>query len=420
MATLSPPAPSGDRGARRSPEVRFVRARRRWQTGLLQLLFTGIGVGLGVLLPRIHSGATVPTSRTVEVLGAVGFGILGLVSLIYSLLFLVVQSSNTTLTPRLNLFQDDPWIWRTYAVALGLFAFSMSAFLAIGGAEKVTVAVPIFAFVVALGVIVLIRNIQAKAFMSLQVNSTVDLVQRRGAKVLDELYPLTTNAAAPGSEHSLAPPPGARAVTWPHAQTTLQQLDLAPLMREAEKLGSVVVFRARVGETLWEGGTVAEVSGGLRDDVVLASCVTGVNRTFHQDPLLAFRLLADIGLRALSPAVNDPATAVQVLWAVAGLLGHSAARDLGALAVDTREGGTRVELNLPGWPDFVSEGLDELLVASGNSPMVLAKAAETLAGLERHCPPDRGPELARRLRWVEEALAAQPQLSRPARDASDA
>jgi uncharacterized membrane protein len=416
MVTLSPQAPSRDHGARRSPQVRFVRARRRWQTGLLQLLFTGIGVALGVLLPRIHAGATVPTSRTVEVLGAVGFGILGLVSLIYSLLFLVVQSSNTTLTPRLNLFQDDPWIWRTYAVALGLFAFSMSAFLAIGGAEKVTVAVPIFAFVVALGVIVLIRNIQAKAFTSLQVNSTVDLVQRRGEKVIDDLY-LVRGAALRDSEGPSVVPEGTRAVMWPHAQTTLQQLDVAPLLREAEKTGSVVVFRARVGETLWEGGMVAEVSGGLGDDVVLASCVTGVNRTFYQDPLLAFRLLADIGLRALSPAVNDPATAVQVLLAVVGLLGRSAALDLGARAVDTRQGGTRVYLNLPGWTDFMSEGLDELLIASRTSPMVLAKAVETLSELERQCPPDRRPELARRLRWVEEALAEQPQLSRPATEA---
>jgi len=145
-------------GSPRAGQTRFVRARRRQRAGLLVLLITTAGIVLGVLMPRIHAGATVPTSRAVEVLGAVGFGILGLVTVIYSLLFLVVQSSNTTFTPRLNLFQDDPWIWRTYAVALGLFAFSMSAFLEIGGATHVTVAVPIFAFAAALAVLGLIRN----------------------------------------------------------------------------------------------------------------------------------------------------------------------------------------------------------------------------------------------------------------------
>jgi uncharacterized membrane protein len=222
------------------------------------LLFTAIGIVLGVLLSRIHAGPTVPTSRTVEVLGAVGFGILGLVSVIYSLLFLVVQSSNTTFTPRLNLFQDDPWIWRTYAVALGLFAFSMSAFLEIGGATNVTVVVPIFAFVAALAVIGLIRNIQAKAFVSLQMNSTLVSLIRSGREVINDLYPERPVAPVNAKSPSV-PPRNERPVLWPRPQTTLQQLDLRRLLIAADRADSVVVFRVRVGETLWEGATVAAV-----------------------------------------------------------------------------------------------------------------------------------------------------------------
>jgi uncharacterized membrane protein len=377
--------------------LRFVRARRRWQAGLVQLLFTGVGIALGVLLPRIHTGATVPTSRTVEVLGAVGFGILGLVSLIYSLLFLVVQASNTTLTPRLNLFQDDPWIWRTYAVAVGLFAFSMSAFLAIGGAEKVTVAVPIFAFVVALGVIVLIRNIQAKAFTSLQVNSTLERIQRRGRQVIDDLYPPKRDGA-----RNPLPCTGGHPVLWPRPQTTLQQLDLRHLLNQAENADAVVVFRLKVGETVWTGATVADIYGSLDDDAVVAACVTGVNRTFDQDPLLAFRLLSDIGLRALSPAVNDPATAVQAWDAMVGLLVQLASRDLDAGAVESPNGTTRIRLDLPAWADFLREGCDELLADSKSSPMMLSRAVETLTHLEGQAPPECRGEVETRLRAVQD------------------
>ena len=39
----------------------------------------------------------------------------------------------------------------------------------------------------------------------------------------------------------------------------------------------------------------------------------GAERTFEQDPKYALRLLVDIAIRALSPAVNDPITAVQAL-----------------------------------------------------------------------------------------------------------
>ena len=49
------------------------------------------GLGLGLLLPRITAAPTVASSRVAEALIGVGFGVLGLVSIIFSLLFLVVQ-----------------------------------------------------------------------------------------------------------------------------------------------------------------------------------------------------------------------------------------------------------------------------------------------------------------------------------------
>jgi uncharacterized membrane protein len=352
------------------------------------------------------------TSRAGQVLAAVGFGILGLVTVIYSLLFLVVQSSNTTFTPRLNLFQDDPWIWRTYALALGLFAFSVTAFLAIGGATRVTVAVPLFAFAAALAVIWLMRNIQAKAFASLQMNSTLDTLQRRGREVIEGLYP---ERPKPGtSQAQPLPPATGRPVLWRGPQTTLQQLELRRLLSAAERGDSVVAFHVRVGQTLWPGATVAEVSGSLGDDAVVASCVTGTNRTFDQDPMLAFRLLADIGLRALSAAINDPATAVQVQDAIAGLLLVLAPRDLAVGAINSPSGATRIHLDLPAWADFVGEGLDEFLFTSTGSPMVLAGARRALTRLAAQVPPDRLPDVSGRLQQVHEYLrAGHPEPAKP-------
>jgi uncharacterized membrane protein len=389
--------------SRRAEQTRFVRARRR-RRALLVILVIAVGVVLGSLLPRIDAGATVRAFRAGQILTAVGFGILGLVTVIYSLLFLVVQSSNTTFTPRLNLFQDDPWIWRTYALALGLFAFSMTAFLQMGDATHVSVALPLFAIAAALAVIALMWKIQAKAFASLQMNFNLDMLQRNGREVVEGLYP-----ERPASETSRSQPPaptGGRPVLWQRPQTTLQQLELRRLVSAADRSDSIVAFRVRVGQPLWQGATVAEVSGDLDDDAVLASFVSGANRTFDQDPLLAFRLLADIGLRAVSPAINDPGTAVEVLDAVVGLLLVLAPRDLAVGAIDSPSGVTRIYLTHPAWADFVGEGLDELLVASRNSPMVLARAVTNLTRLAGHVPPDRRSDVSSRLERAREYLCA--------------
>ena len=337
----------------------------------------------------------VTTSRAVELLGAVGFGVVGLVSVIFSLLFLVVQSSNTTFTPRLRLFENDPWIWRTYAIALGLFAFSMSGFLAIGDARGVSVIVPLVAFAAALTVIALIRRILISAYDSLQLNSVVDRVFKTGRSIIVDLYPEPLSANR--TESQPATTPAGHPVRWTSPQATLEQLDLRRLVAEAERADSVVCFHVRVGAIIREGSTIATVRGGLTDDIVRSSCVTGPNRTFNQDPLLVFRLLADIGLRALSPAVNDPATAAQALDAVVGLLTLLAPRDLAVGAITSPTGGVRVQLEMPRWSDFLSEGLDDLLAVAGTSPMMVRRVTAALRELADEAPQSRRPEVQSRL-----------------------
>ena len=121
--------------------------------------------------------------------------------------------------------------------------------------------------------------------------------------------------------------------------------------------------------------------------------------------MFAFRLLADIGLRALSPAVNDPATAVQVLDTIESLLLPLAPRDLDVAEVADDTGTVRVVLALPSWNDYLQVALDDLIESSSRSPMVLLRARATLASLRRAAPPQRTPSIAWRLRRVEELAA---------------
>jgi hypothetical protein len=57
----------------------------------VQLLCALAGLGLGLVLPRITIESTMASTRVTAALVAVGFGVLGLVAVIFSLLFLVVQ-----------------------------------------------------------------------------------------------------------------------------------------------------------------------------------------------------------------------------------------------------------------------------------------------------------------------------------------
>ncbi|WP_369193134.1 DUF2254 family protein [Streptomyces djakartensis] len=129
---------------------------------------------------------------------------------------------------------------------------------------------------------------------------------------------------------------------------------------------------------------------------------TGVERTFGQDPGLPFRLLVDIALRALSPAVNDPATAVEALDHMEGLLVRLADGDLDVGRFDDAAGRTRVSVPVPGWDDFVRLAVDDVVLAATGAPMVLRRTRDLLTRLLPLTPEDRRAPLTDRLRWVEE------------------
>jgi uncharacterized membrane protein len=344
---------------------RFGRPRRRLRAGLVQLLFALAGLGLGLLLPRITVAPTVASSRVTEALIGVGFGVLGLVSIIFSLLFLVVQWAFSSLSPRLNLFRDDPIVWRTFGLAVGVFVFSVTAALVIGNDPEVSVIVPAAEVAGVLAALAMIRALQVKAFASIQLAPALSAIAAQGRAILDDLYP----RPGPDGRNPAAPlPPLRRAVTWPHQQAILQQLDLHRLAGAAAG-GAVIVLRARIGDTLQDGTVVTDLHGGdASDTAVLGGLVTGPERTFGQDPLFAFRLLADIGLRALSPAVNDPATAVQVLDTIQGLLVPLASRDLDVTEIADDAGAVKVVLALPSWDDYLRIAVDDLIESGSTSP----------------------------------------------------
>ncbi len=368
---------------------------------LVQLLCGVAGLGLGLVLPRITTETSVASTRVTQALVGVGFGVLGLVSLIFTLLFLVAQWAFGSLSPRLNLFRDDPIVWRTFGLAIGVFVFSVTAALAIGNDTTVSVIVPTAEVVAVLVTLALIRTLVVKAFASIQLAPALSAIATRGRVTIDDLYrhPHT-------SDRQPAPrlPPLTRTVTWPHRQAILQQLDLRRLLGATGT--AVIVLRARIGDTLQEGAPVADLHGGdMTDAAVLGGIVAGPERTFRQDPMFAFRLLADIGLRALSSAVNDPATTVQVLDTIESLLLPLASRNLDVAGVADDAGTVRAILALPSWNDYLQTALDDLIESSSQSPMVLLRAEALLSRLLNAAPPQRKPAIAWRLRRVEELAA---------------
>ena len=377
---------------------RALRHRRRLRAEVAQLLFVVAGVTLGLAAPSVSAGPTVPADEVKTLLFSLSAGVIAFISIVFSLLFLVVQFGSTTLTPRLNLFRDDPLVWRAFGYFMGVFAGCATAGLAIGGDNTVSIFVPILAMVAVLAALVIFRALQFAAFRSIQLATTLFDIVEHGRAVIDALYD------EPYEEQDCSPPtlPAVTAeLRWPNRSAVLQGIDLPALVSAAERSGSVIELTVAVGDILRENGVIATICGSenAHDDETVLHCLTGGReRTFDQDPRFAFRLLVDIALRALSSSTNDQATAVQVIDAIDSILGQLVTRQLDVGAVTGPDGALRVVLVLPSWDQYLALAVDEITRSAENVPTVLERLDRLMQDLATDAPVHRQAALEQRRR----------------------
>lgn len=391
---------------------RLERVQRRWRAGVFQIASGLAGFVLGVALSAIRVGPMVPADRAASTLTSFGFGIISLISILFSLLFLVAQWVFGSLSPRLTMFIDDPYLWRTFGASIGVFVFSVTATICVASQPRVSVFVPLVDLAAVLVVIMMMRSLQLHAFAAVQLGSTLTTVVTRGSELFKELYPAGLDDLGVDSAAIPALPKLGlrRPAVWVGAPGVLQQIDVETLVRAAARAEAVIAMKARLGQTMYEGTVIAEVDGtnpqAVNDlvGVLPKALVTGDHRTFCQDPTLALRLSADIGLRALSPAVNDPATAVQALDAALALLRQIADKQLDIGQVRDTAGYLRLVLPVPDWEAYLRIGLDDFIEATARAPMVLRRLVAGLEELIPGVPASRMQGVRRRLDRAAELL----------------
>ena len=156
----------------------------------------------------------------------------------------------------------------------------------------------------------------------------------------------------------------------------LTAIDLYRLVQLSRQKGCWVELTVRTGEYLDHGTPVAFVHGGEMDEHELARLflVRG-ERTFVQDPNFGFRQLADVAVRALSPAVNDPTTAVQSIDRISDLLGLVGTRpEPSGLLVDA-DNVVRVKTKWRDFDDLLTLSLTEIIRYGADAPQVVRRSA---------------------------------------------
>lgn len=382
---------------------RWRRSRARSRPWSVPALYAAAALAAGVGVPRLENLFLpgLPTSISVAAASAIyssiASGMIALTGIVFSLTIVMVQFSATAYSPRLVLWvARDPVVSHALGIFTATFLYAIAALAWVdrGGTGSVPVvsAAVVIALLVA-SVAAFVALIQRIAL--LQINRMLSFTGDQGRQVIDTTYPPLDSVSAAASLPALD---GARGQQLMHRgrPRVIQAVDVTALVALARKAEAIIEVRAAVGDTAVESTRLLRVIGArkpISERRLLDAIHMGEDRTFDQDPKYAIRLLVDIAIRALSPAVNDPTTAVQALDQIGDLLYRLGRRRLELSVFHDEEGRPRLVLPSPTWEDFLQLAFDEIRSFGADSVQVMRRMSALINDLLAAVPEERRPAL---------------------------
>jgi uncharacterized membrane protein len=135
----------------------------------------------------------------------------------------------------------------------------------------------------------------------------------------------------------------------------------------------------------------------IDEDVLRDAIAFGSERTMEQDPTFAFRIVIDIALKALSPAINDPTTAVLAIDQLHRMLRSVGRRNLRTDEILDASAHLRVIFRTPNWDDFIDLAFSEIRACGANNLQIVRRLRAMIENLKETLPSHRQDELKRQL-----------------------
>jgi uncharacterized membrane protein len=392
------------------------RARIRYRQSLIVLpsVYLVGAIVLGFVAPEIDEGrgggapvdASIGTAR--DILTATATGMIAFTGFVVSSVLVVVQFAAGQYSPRLVLwFRRDVLTKHAIGMFLAAFVFSLVALRRLEQSDApfapdLTVGIALSLLV---GASVLFLALLQRVTDRLRPRTLYGAVVREGVRAARETYPAALGEDTPHDrrEWASADPLRVRLIGHPGVVTSF---DRDALAAAAERADAVVELVVGVGEYAGTGAELLHVHGGADLDAHALAHLVVVSdeRTIEQDPAFAMRIVVDTAIRALSPAVNDPTTAVHALDVLEELVQELAGRELEASQARDGAGRLRLVWRSPGWADLLDLAFDEIREYGANALQVSRRMRAALQDLHATTPAHRHAELDAHLARLDEAV----------------
>ena len=323
-------------------------------------------------------------------LSAVASGMIALTAIVFTVAYITAQFNSVAYSPRVaSFFIRKPTLFHTFGLFNATFIYSL---MTLGWVDRENShIVPELSMLIV--VIMVIASMVAFARLvrgvsDLLVTNTLHAVGDRGRAVLrqtfDRLETPSTLKQEKTHERDLRSSPVTQTLKYLGTPRAIAAIDQKSLVELARRFDALIELDCAVGDTIVYDTRLLQVRGGslqLPDKQLWRAFHLADERTFEQDPKYPIRLLVDIAIKALSPAINDPTTAVQAIDQIEDLLRRLGRRNLDDVHAEDSQGIVRLIFPTPNWEDFLSLSFDEIRQYGAGSVQVMRRMRSALAGV---------------------------------------
>jgi uncharacterized membrane protein len=322
-----------------------------------------------------------------------------LVVLVSSTVLVAVQLASAQLTPRIiAMIYRSPY--RKLALALFVFTFTFSVAVLIRIEDRVPLIsgyIAAYGFLVNLALFLLFVDGMGK---TLRPSSAFRVVGLAARNVIRAVYPSPLTGDSRFPEPVNLQKNGQPRTVTNVTDGAVVAFDRKGLIALATNSDCLIEMVPEVGDFIANGDPLFHIYEGrteLSDDNLRDMVAVDHERTLEQDPLFAFRIIVDIASKALSPAVNDPTTAVLAIDHLHHLLRDIGKRYLAEGHERDATGRLRLIYRTPNWEDFVRLGTTEIRQYGADSIQVQRRLRAMLENLIETLPERRAPVLRKEL-----------------------
>jgi uncharacterized membrane protein len=322
-----------------------------------------------------------------SVLSAAAGAMVGLIGFVVTIGVLVVQMATGTLSPRfMRLWYRDRLQKFVLAAFTATFTFAFALLRHVEADSVPDLGVSLVGLAVSIDLALLLLYFD-RFVHALRPVAVAAAMAQAGLAIEAEEDGLVASAEN-GDQGAGRGEPDAR-ILAPRSGA-IQDVDIADLVRYAAARGQVCVIPHTIGDFVTAGSVLMEVHGAASETDLrrLRGMVSlGRERTIDQDPAFALRIMVDIAIRALSPAVNDPTTATQVLNHIDDLLLGigSSDRAFRGTALDA-DGQVRLVVRTRSWSEYLDIGVTEIRQYGAASPQICRRLRAMLEDLRDGVP----------------------------------